>query len=146
MTTLCRYHKIILTHKRKSSWNSFFLYYANHWNQSWYLYTNDEDFHFWRFHLWRFSFIVLTSIRSNDGNVKSPSLWRQVSISPTFYVQLFSYESVIWSFYLLTVWVCSFLAKENWLKSCSLYVGEIDDRSRRLLLSSQCSEIVGFWN
>ena len=41
----------------------------------------------------------------------------KVSISPTFYDQLFRYRSVFCSFSVLTVWVCNFLAKGNWRKS-----------------------------
>jgi hypothetical protein len=38
----------------------------------------------------------------------------------------FSYESFLRSFYVLKIWVCNFLAKGFWRKSCSLNVGEID--------------------
>jgi hypothetical protein len=31
----------------------------------------------------------------------------------------FSYESFLCSFYVLTIWVCKFLAKGFWCKSCS---------------------------
>ncbi len=31
----------------------------------------------------------------------------------------FSYESFLRGFYVLTIWVCNFLAKEFWHKSCS---------------------------
>ena len=35
----------------------------------------------------------------------------------------FSYKSVLHSFYILTVWVCNFLAKENWQKAvCKILV------------------------
>jgi len=43
----------------------------------------------------------------------------KVSISTTFYNHHFLNDSVFRSFYLLTVWVCIFLAKGNELKSCS---------------------------
>jgi len=43
--------------------------------------------------------------------------WHLVSISPTFYKQLFVL-SVLHCFSLLTVWVRNFLAKEYWRKSC----------------------------
>jgi len=37
----------------------------------------------------------------------------KVSISPTFYEHLFSYESVFCSFSLFTVWLCNFLVKDK---------------------------------
>ena len=40
----------------------------------------------------------------------------------------FSYESFLRSFYVLTIWVCNFLAKGFWRKSCSQNDGEIDTR------------------
>ena len=44
----------------------------------------------------------------------------QVSIQLTFNEQLFLFESVLHvQFYVLTVWVCNFLAEEYWYKSCS---------------------------
>ncbi len=35
----------------------------------------------------------------------------QVTILTTFYKQLFVYESVFWSFSLITVWICNFFGK-----------------------------------
>jgi hypothetical protein len=40
----------------------------------------------------------------------------KVSISPTSYLQLFYFNSILHCFYVLTVWVCNFLRK-NWHKS-----------------------------
>ncbi len=39
-----------------------------------------------------------------------------------------SYQSSLRSFYVLTIWVCNFLAKGFWRKNCSENVGEIDTR------------------
>ncbi len=41
----------------------------------------------------------------------------KVSISSTFYNQLFM-RKCFFSFFLITVWVCCFMAKGNWHKSC----------------------------
>jgi len=57
-------------------------------------------------------------VENGDPNA-TPKALRQVSILPTFYEQLFFYESVYCSFSLLTLWYCNFLAKENLCKSCS---------------------------
>ena len=38
----------------------------------------------------------------------------------------FTYQSALRAFYVLKIWVCNFLAKGFWRKSCSLNVGEID--------------------
>jgi len=42
----------------------------------------------------------------------------QVSISSTFYMLIFLYESALHSFSLITVWLFNFLAKEYRRKSC----------------------------
>jgi hypothetical protein len=55
-------------------------------------------------------------------DIKIPTLvlWGdKVSISPIFHEQLFLYESFLRSFYVLTIWVCIFLVKGFWRKSCS---------------------------
>jgi hypothetical protein len=38
----------------------------------------------------------------------------------------FSYQSSLRRFYVLTIWVCNFVAKGFWRKCCSYNVGEID--------------------
>jgi hypothetical protein len=38
----------------------------------------------------------------------------------------FSYKSFLRSFYVLSIWVCNFLAQGFWHKSCTKNVGEID--------------------
>jgi len=43
--------------------------------------------------------------------------WLQVSISSTFYTRFFHMKFVLCSFSLLTVWLCSFLAKKYWRKA-----------------------------
>jgi len=48
-----------------------------------------------------------------------------VSISPTFYGQLFYAKVFFEAFVVLTVCLCNFLAKDNWRKSCLYYVDEI---------------------
>jgi len=42
----------------------------------------------------------------------------------------FLYKSILHSFSLITVWLCTILAKEYWHKSCSKNVDEIDYRTR----------------
>jgi len=49
----------------------------------------------------------------------------EIEYSPTFYEQL-SIQSVLQIFSLLTIWLCNFLAKEYFNKSCISNVGEID--------------------
>jgi hypothetical protein len=53
----------------------------------------------------------------------------QLSISPTFYEQLYLYKSDMRSFFELKVWLYTFLAEENLRKSCSKNVVENDNSS-----------------
>ncbi len=64
----------------------------------------------------------------NEGVTVSLKFWDQ------FYQHFMS--SFLWtkiillSFSLITVWLCNFLAKEYWRKSCSKNVDEIDTRAQ----------------
>jgi hypothetical protein len=55
-----------------------------------------------------------------------------------FFTSSFLYRSFLHSLYALTIWVCNFLAKGFWRKSCSLNVGETDTR-RYFRLAAQAS-------
>ncbi len=55
--------------------------------------------------------------------------WPQVSISPTFYDQLFL-TKVIWKLFLLTAWLCNYFLHEYWQKTYPSNVGENDFRKR----------------
>ncbi len=55
----------------------------------------------------------------NEGK-SAASFCHQVSISPIFFDQLFRTKVFLRSFYVLTIWVCNFLAKGFWHKRCSL--------------------------
>jgi hypothetical protein len=50
---------------------------------------------------------------------KQQSAVELVSILPLFYKQLFHTKVFLCSFYVLTIWICNFLAKGFWHKSCS---------------------------
>jgi hypothetical protein len=53
-----------------------------------------------------------------------------LSISPTYYEQLLSYQSVFCSFSLITVWLCkNFGKRKSAQKLLIKYVGEIDNLS-----------------
>jgi hypothetical protein len=43
-----------------------------------------------------------------------------MTVNFTYILQAaFSYQSSLRTFYLLTIWICNFLAKGFWCKSCS---------------------------
>jgi len=49
-----------------------------------------------------------------------------VAISSTFYEQLLGMKLLITAFFLITILLYNFLAKEYWHKSCSSNVGKLD--------------------
>jgi len=61
-----------------------------------------------------------------DAKLALPCRVMLVSISPTFYEQLFCTQVFSAAFMYLQFGFVIFLAKEYWLKSCSYNVGEID--------------------
>jgi len=63
--------------------------------------------------------LELCNLLAKEYQSKSFSVIKvKVSISSTFYVQLFPKKSALLSFSLITVRLCNLLAKEYWRKSC----------------------------
>ena len=76
-----------------------------------------------------FTFFPDEQVPKEDGAFTIASQSRKhgnhVSISPTFYEQLVR-KCSIRIFYVLTVWVCNFLAEGKYRKSCLYNIGQID--------------------
>ncbi len=95
------------------------------------------------------NFKFIKQLFNNDCNKKArqfdlmENFSLQVSISPTFYVQIF-YKRAFRSFSLLTVWLFNFFAKIFWHKSSFQNNGEIDYSSQfhQHFMSSFCANIL----
>ncbi len=79
---------------------------------------------------WPWVIVIKLFFFVTDGTTKQASSLSLASCSGVNFTNIlraaFSHENFLNSFSVLTIWVCNFLAKGFWRKSCSYNVGEID--------------------